>query len=227
VPAILSPKFHDIFRAEGGTISKSANTGLPFRRVEAAWDNSYIGCPGAGCVRGKASVWTGVGPFAIGESLEASAQVYNTFVAQRRDANLLMDVNWNGQLAAVVGANANSGVEIEILVRELNGNTIVKTLPGMPYSVLSEELGLEAISGVDILDLEDSRSVNIPLKLEPGKTYRIDLKVTCNTRAAASASSTTCTFWGADKGVEWTKQVIEYDTGICPPARKGDGCIYQ
>ncbi len=227
VPAITSSKFFDMFRASGGDTHKSANTGLPFRRVEAAWDNSYIGCPGAGCVRGKASVWTGIGPAALGESLEATALVHNSFVAERRDANLLMDVRWSGTLSAVVGANANAGVEIEILVREMNGDTAVKTLPNMPYSVYSKDLGIEAIAGVDILEIDETRSVNIPMKLEPKKKYRIDLIITCTARAAISGSTTGCNFWGEGGGAEWTKLQVEYDTGICSPSQKGDGCIYQ
>lgn len=231
LPAITTPKFHDIFRAEGGTTSKNAATALPVRRLEATWNNSYIGCPKASCVRGRASVMTAVGPFGTGESPVASASVYNTFVAQRSTANLHMDVRWKGTLAAVVGANVNTGVEIEIIVSEIDPRTgkIVKAVPNMPYSVLSKELGLEAIQGVDILKLEDSRSVNISLKLDTGHHYRIDLKITCSTRAAFSLSATTCTF-DSDTGfggVEWTKQVVEFDTGICSPTQKGDGCIYQ
>jgi hypothetical protein len=156
--------------------------------------------------------------------------VYNTFPAYRADANLLMDIRWNGSLAAVVGANVNTGVDIEIIVNEIDRGTgrVVKALPGMPFSVLSKELGLEAIQGVDTLKVEGSRSINVPLKLEPGHHYRVDLKVTCSSRAAFSLSATTCTFFSdtAFAGVEWTKQVIEYDKGVCPVSRKGEGCIY-
>ncbi len=231
VPAITSPKFHDIFRAEGGTFSTNAKTSLPFRRLEAAWNNEYKGCPGPTCIRGRAMALAGVGPLGTGESPVASASVYNTFVAQRSNANLLMDLRWKGSLAAVVGANVNTGVEIQVIVNQIDKTTgkVVKAVPNMPYSVLSKELGLEAIQGVDTLTIEDSRSVNIPLKLDPGQLYRIDLKITCSTRAAFSASATICSFYSDDgfAGVEWTKQVVEYDTGICSPTQKGDGCIYQ
>ena len=229
-PAITTPKFHDIFRAEGGAVSKNANTQLPFRRLEAAWSNEYKGCPGATCIRGRAMALAGVGPLGTGESPVASASVYNTFVANRSNANLLMDLRWKGSLAAIVGANVNTGVDIEIIVNQIDqSGKIVKAVPNMPYSVFSKELGLEAIQGVDTLAIEDSRSVNIPLKLETGALYRIDVKITCATRAAFSASATICSFY-ADTGfagVEWTKQVIEFDTGICSPAQKGDGCIYR
>ena len=230
-PAITSPKFHDIFRAEGGQVSKNSSSALPFRRLEATWNNSYVGCPGAGCIRGRASVMAAVGPLGTGESPVASASVYNTFVAQRVNANLLMDVRWNGSLAAIVGANVNTGVEIEIIVNEIHPSTkkVVKAVPNMPYSVLSKELGLEAIQGVDTLKVEGSRSVNVPLKLDVGHLYRIDLKITCSTRAAFSLSATTCSFFSDSgfAGVEWTKQVVEYDTGICSPSQKGSGCIYR
>ena len=231
VPAITSPKFHDIFRAEGGTVSKNAKTSLPFRRLEASWNNEYKGCPGPTCIRGRAMALAGVGPLGTGESPVASASVYNTFVAQRSNANLLMDLRWKGSLAAIVGANVSTGVDIEILVNEIDPDTkkVVKAVPNMPYTVLSKELSLAAIQGVDTLKIEDSRSVNIPMKLDPGHLYQIDLKITCSTRAAFSASATICSFYSDDgfAGVEWTKQVVEYDTGICSPTQKGDGCIYQ
>jgi hypothetical protein len=228
VPAITTPKFHDIYRAEGGATTMNKTTALPFRQLDASWDNSYRNCPSAGCIRGKASVSTGIGPLGTGESLVASASVYNTFSAQRADANLLMDLRWKGNLAAVVGANVNSAVDIEIIVSEIDPQTmkVVKGVPNMPYSVVSTGLGLEAIQGVDVLAVEGSRSVNIPLTLDPGRLYKIDLKITCSTRAAVSASGTTCSFQGDGYGVEWTRQVIEYDTGICTPAQKGNGCIY-
>lgn len=228
VPAITTPKFHDIFRAEGGATTMNTTTAIPFRKIDASWDNSYKNCPGAGCIRGRASVSTGIGPLGTGESLVASASVYNTFVAQRADANLLMDLRWKGNLAAVVGANVNAAVDIEIIVSEIDPTTkkVVKAVPNMPYSVVSKELGLEAIQGVDVLAVEGSRSVNVPLTLDPGRLYKIDLKITCSTRAAFSASATSCGFLGSDYGVEWTRQVIEFDTGICAPAQKGNGCIY-
>jgi hypothetical protein len=231
VPAITSPKFHDIFRAEGGAVSKNADTAIPVRRLEAEWNNSYKNCPSASCIRGRASVMAGVGPFGSGESPVASASVYNTFVAERANANLLMKLRWKGSLAAVVGANANTGVEITINVSEINPDTkkIIKAVPNMPYEVLSEELGLEAIQGISTLKIEDSRSVNIPLKLEPDHLYRIDLSIKCSTRVLFSLSATTCSFFDEDAfaGVEWTSQVIEYDTGVCTPSQKGEGCIYQ
>ncbi|MGE3073458.1 MAG: hypothetical protein AB7N24_05140 [Dehalococcoidia bacterium] len=231
VPTITSPKFHDIFRAEGGTVSRNAKTTLPFRRLEASWNNEYKGCPGPTCIRGRAMALAGVGPLGTGESPVASASVYNTFVAQRSNANLLMDLRWKGSLAAVVGANVATGVEIQVVVNEIDKSTgkVIKAVPNMPYTVLSKELSLAAIQGVDTLKIEDSRSINVPLKLDPGQLYRIDLKITCSTRAAFSASATICSFYSDSgfAGVEWTKQVIEYDTGICSPSQKGDGCIYQ
>ncbi|MGE0599324.1 MAG: hypothetical protein AB7J35_07225 [Dehalococcoidia bacterium] len=231
VPAINSPKFHDIFRAEGGDTSKNGKTALPFRRLEASWNNEYKGCPGPTCIRGRAMALAGVGPLGTGESPVASASVYNTFVAQRSNANLLMDLRWKGSLAAIVGANVSTGVEIQVMVNQIDKTTgkVIKAVPNMPYTVLSKELSLAAIQGVDTLKIEDSRSINVPLKLDPGQLYRIDLKITCSTRAAFSASATICSFYSDSgfAGVEWTKQVIEYDTGICSPSQKGEGCIYQ
>lgn len=226
-PAVTTAKFHDIFRAEGGSVSKNTTTSLPFRRVDAGWDNSYRDCPGADCIRGRASAIAAVGPGGTGEHPIASAQVFNTFVANRADAILHMDLVWKGTLASVVGANANASVDIEITVQELSKTTMqpINTLPDMPFSVMSESLGLEAIQGVDVLELEDSRQVAIPMRLNPGGLYRIELKITCDTRVAFSLSATTCGFFGDNYGVEWTRQVIEFDTGICSPTQQGDGCI--
>jgi len=228
-PAINSPKFHHIFRAEGGTASTNGTTALPVRRVEAFWNNSYQNCPSATCIRGRASVTAGVGPFGTAETPVASASVFNTFVAQRADANLLMDLRWSGTLLTLAGANATTGVKIEVIVSEIDRDTskVIGVVPGMPYSVLSEEIGLGAIQGYDSIKLEESRSINIPLKLKPNSIYRIDLKITCSTRVAFSLSATTCGFSGGSAGVEWTKQVIEFDTGICSPNERGTGCIYR
>lgn len=228
-PSITTPKFHDLFRAEGGEVSTNGNTALPFRRLEATWDNSYQNCPGAGCVRGRASVMAGVGPLGTGEHPIASALVYNTFSAQRADATLRMDIRWKGGLVAIASANANSSVDINVIVREIDRTTgaPLVTLPNMPFSVMSESLGLEAIQGVDELTLEDSRQVSIPMKLDPGSFYRIDLEITCDTRVSFSLSATSCTFFGGDSGVEWTRQYVEYDTGLCSPDQQGDGCIHR
>ena len=169
-----------------------------------------------------------VGPFGTGEHPIASALVYNTFVAQRAEATLRMDLRWKGVLGSAVGANTDAGVDIEIIVRELDPVTKqpVNTLPNMPFSVMSESIGLATVQGFDSLVLEDTRQVSIPMRLNPGGLYRIDLKITCDTRVAFSAAATTCAFWDDDGGVEWTRQVIEYDIGICTPNQQGAGCIY-
>jgi len=225
-PAITTPKYHDIFRAEGGTTSTNKTTALPARSLDAAWDNSYRACPGTDCVRGRANASTVIGPGGAGEQLEATASVFNTFTAYRAEANLLMDLKWAGTLASIVGANSNAAVEVEILVSELDGRGMpVKSVPGMPYNVVSRSLGLDAVSGADILRVEGGRQVNIPLTLSPGKTYRVELLITCSVRALISASSTSCLFLGEGRGVEWTRQLIEYDMGICPPNDRTAGCV--
>ncbi len=225
-PGITTPKYHDIFRAEGGTASQNKTTALPARNLGATWDNSYRACPGTDCVRGRANVWTTIGPGGAGESLEATASVFNTFSASRANANLLMDLKWAGTLASIVGANSNTGVEIEILVSELDVRGMpVKAVPGMPFSVISRELGLDAVSGADRVTVEGTRQVNIPLTLSPGKTYRVELSITCTARALISASTTSCLFSGEGQGVEWTRQTIEFDQGICPANDRTVGCV--
>lgn len=230
-PELDNAKYWEPFRATGGDASTNAKTQLPNRRLEANWLVKTEGCPGAGCIRGRASVMTAIGPLGTGESPVASALVSNHFVARRAAANLLMDLRWKGTLNAIAGANVNSSVDIEVIVSEVNPDTraVVKALPGMPYSVVSEELGLEAITGLDSLDVEDSRSINVPLKLTPDRLYRIELKITCSTRSFFTLSATTCSFWDDKEfaGVEWTKLQIEYDRGLCTPQQKGDGCIYE
>jgi hypothetical protein len=229
VPEVTSPKFHYIFRAEGGSVNTNARTALPFRRLEASWDNSYRDCPNVDCIRGRASAAALVGPFGTAESPVASAQVYNTFVARRASAELIMDVRWKGNLVALVGANATTKVDIEIFVRELDASSQpVKTVPGTPFLVLSESVGNEAIAGYQNLDLDGSRQVTIPMQnLNVNATYRVDLKVTCDTRVAFSASATGCNFWAdGDWGAEWTRQIVEFDVGVCRPDETGTGCIY-
>lgn len=228
-PSIDTYKYQSIFRAEGGSSDRNKKSATPIRRLEAEWDNSYRDCPGTrDCIRGRASAFTGAGPGATGEQLEASSLVYNTFTARRANAHLLMDLEWRGSLFSAVGANANAGVEAFIIVRELGSDgKPVKTVPGMPYRIFSEELGLEAIQGIDTLEIDDSRSVSVPLQLNPGATYRVELEITCNTRVAFSVSATACDFWGGDEGVEWTSQVVEYDTGICREDEQGAGCVYR
>lgn len=229
-PEVTTPKFHYIFRAEGGSVDTNDSTAIPIRRLEASWDNSYRDCPDGDCIRGRASAAAIVGPGGIDEHLVASAQVYTTFVARRPIADLLMDVRWKGNLLAVVGASATTAVDIEILVRELDAsNQPVKTVSGTPFSVLSEEVGNDALSGYQDLDLEGSRSVTIPMSnLNVGATYRVDLILTCDTRAAFSGTSTSCNFWaGGDWGAEWTRQIVEFDVGLCRPDESGTGCVYQ
>ncbi len=224
VPAITSPKFLDFYRAEGGSTYKSTKTLLPFRRADASWDNSYKDCPGPGCIRGKVSVWTGLGPLSVAESPSSSATVYNTFTAQRSSANLLMTVKWSTALLSLASANSDSQTKVEVIVSQIDPKTkkVVKAVPGMPYSVMSESLGLQAIQGLDKLSDSDTRKINVPLHgLTVGANYRIELKASCATRAAFSISATTCA-----TTAEWTTMAVEFDKGLCAPSQTGNGCIY-
>lgn len=200
----------DIFRAEGGSAHTNARTALPFRRIEASYNNSYRDCPDGDCVRGRVQVVAGIGPAGTGERLESSALVYNTFKAQSDDAELQANVKWNGTLAAVVSADAHAGVELTFTVYEVDGNRVVRTVPGMPYTVMEKEIGA-ALEGVDSLTLKDSRRVAIPMSLEKGKTYRLEMEITCRARAFFAGSATLCGFGNNGQGAEWTEMRIRFN----------------
>jgi hypothetical protein len=207
VPTI---EYLDIFRAEGGETYKNANTTVPLRRVEAVYDNSYIDCPSGDCVRGRVQAAALAGPFTIAERLEASALVYNTFRAWTTDAELQMDVSWSGSLVAVTGADAHTSVALTVTVMELDEKgKVVRTVAGLPYTIMEEEIGA-GIQGFDSVTLKDSRSLSIPMRLVVGKTYRVELELTCDARAAFSASVTGCSFWGEDSYAEWTAMRVAF-----------------
>jgi hypothetical protein len=203
-------QYLDIFRAEGGETYRSVATGLPARRVEASYDNSYRDCPDGDCVRGRIQAATVAGPFTIAERLEASALVFNTFKAWTDDAELEMTVAWSGKLFSVIAGDAYASVALTVNVVEIDSaGKPVKTVAGLPYTVMEHEIGA-GLQGVDTIDLKDTRSISVPMRLEVGKTYRVELELTCNARASLSVSSTGCSFSGANSYAEWTAMRVAF-----------------
>jgi hypothetical protein len=150
------------------------------------------------------------GPFTIAERLEASALVYNTFNAQTADAELEMDVAWVGKLFSVLAADASVSVAVAVNVAEIDSaGNVVKSVAGMPYTVMEHEIGA-GLQGVDTIDLQESRSITVPMRLVAGRTYRVELELTCTTRASFSASSTGCSFSGDGSYAEWTAMRIAF-----------------
>jgi hypothetical protein len=233
VPDITTSKYLDMFRAEGGGVFKNVTTGLPFRRVEASWDNSYRACPPRGpnpdCIRGRIRASTIIGPGATAERLEARAFIYNTFRADRADAQIEADVAWDGRLASVVAADSMTSIEFELVVRDADGREV----PGTPFTIVTEQIGPGAIQGVDTLTVQGNRKITVPVKLRPGGSYRIEFQLTCRARASVNLTTTQCYFGGEPRNetnaffAEWTALRVAFDKGICSASQAGDGCIYR
>ena len=225
-PAVTWAKFYDIFRAEGGGGDQNETTSLPLRRLDWSWDNSYRQCPpqepNPDCIRGAVSATTATGPLAIGQRLESSAFVYNTFTAQTTTADIEMAVNWSVDLFTLVALDVYSGATVRLTVFELNSaGEKLRTLPGFPVDVFARELSQAEIRAVSSVEEKDGRVVTQSMQLQKGTTYRIELEAACRTRNIISGSASTC-----HVDAEWTSLAIVYETGICGQDQGGPGCIY-
>jgi len=212
---ITTPKFQYVNDATGGTTKQTSESTPPTKTVEAR----YI-------LNGnRAGAKVALGGLTPNGSEKAQAQTYATFRAMRSTAKVSMDLRWQGTLTAGGLGNSKSDVRIDVIVSEINPVTreVVRILPSMPYSVYSKSKtgsGTPNIINAQPLDISGGKHVDLNVRLEPGKTYRVDTRVICSAERSGVGSTASCEATAA-----WAKIVVEYDKGICQMNEVGAGCI--
>ncbi|MEA3276626.1 MAG: hypothetical protein U9Q81_15300 [Pseudomonadota bacterium] len=206
-PPVTTPKDLVLGAATGSRKDNHGTTNfLPIRRNDI---HTNTGAREVG-------VFSGLGPLTFFENITGEAAIYVDFPAHRADADLIIDVGWKGTLLALASADAHSEVALLARVLKSNGTEI------QSHTFLDEEIG-SALEGADTRSFEDRSKILLPLTLDPGAAYRVELELTCHVRAAFSISATTCGFY--ERGAWVNSWAIEFDQGTCDEGDPRPGCI--
>jgi len=133
----------------------------------------------------------------INETPAATGWLYNDFVVpgedgETVDAQISAEVAWDGSFAG--NGALGTGAAVEMTMKVLDGERVIASQP--IYSNQKRESALNIGGFAD----SSSTAANLTTKLLQGRTYRIQIEVTCSAFSGAIGVATYCVFGRVPEG---------------------------